>query len=103
MEAMISFVDEYRDDARGRADLHGAADRPVDLPRRMRAAGAKPETAPARVRRDAELMRRDPAGVRRELPGLRRAQGLAAAAAGGLRRRPLHGGALDEENGLCKG
>ena len=42
---------------------------------------------------------RDPARVRGELPRLWRAQGLAAVAAGGLRRRPLHRGPADADHG----
>ena len=37
-EAMIAFIDEHRGALRGRADLQGLADRPVDLPRARSAA-----------------------------------------------------------------
>ena len=75
--------------ARGRADLQGAADRPVDLPRPYRPARRSGQAARrGRARRRPEG--RDPARLRGELRRLRRAQGLAAAAARGLRRRPLH-------------
>ena len=42
---------------------------------------------------------RSPARVRKELPGLRRAQGLAAVAARGYRRGPLHGDPANAPNG----
>jgi putative transposase len=42
---------------RGRADLQGAADRPVDVPRPRRARRADPAKAPPRERRDAALSR----------------------------------------------
>ena len=73
---------------RGRADLQGAADRPVDVPRPRRPARRSRDGAGRACRRDAALRGRDPAGLRGELPGLRRAQGLAAAAAGRASRWP---------------
>ncbi len=64
---------------------------------------ARPETAPPRVQRDAVLS----VVIRRvfdenfQVYGVRKVwrQMLRE----GTRRRPLHGGAVDEENGLCKG
>ena len=78
---MIAFIDDHRDDVRGRADLHGAADRPVDV---LRAHGARRESeTPPRARPSATAAaRRDQAGVRRELQVYGVAQGLAAAARG---------------------
>ena len=87
MEAMIRFVDAYRDAgepickvlpiAPSTYHAHAARARPIQSRHRPR------------VRRDTVLVRRDPQGFRRELPGLRRAQGLAAARTRWLRRRPL--------------
>ena len=63
MEAMISFVDAYR-------EKHGVEPICSVLPiapstyHAHVARRAKPETAPARVKRDAMLMRRDQTGFR---------------------------------------
>ena len=69
----------------GRADLQGAADRPIDLPRPCRQAGRSREAVGA-----GEAGCGPEAGdrprLRRELRGLWRAQGLAATAARGHRR-----------------
>ena len=55
VQAMIAFIDDHRGVAWGRADLQGAADRPVDLSRPCRQAGAiRPSCRPGR-RRDAAL------------------------------------------------
>src|SRR5687767_5980602 len=59
---------------RGRADLQGAADRPVDLPCPCRLPGrSQARLAPGQERRGPEPG--DPAGLGRELPGLRHPQG----------------------------
>ena len=72
---------------RGRADLQGAADRPVDLPRPCRAARRSGQgLAPGPAGRWS--LAADPAGHRGELRGLRRPQGLAAARAGKASRWP---------------
>jgi transposase len=70
---------------RGRADLPGVADRPIDLLR------ARSRSASARALRDEPASRRDPPCLRAELPRLRRLQSLAAAEPRGHRGRPLHG------------
>ena len=61
IEVMISFIDAHRDDARGRADLQGAADRPVDLSRARgpaRRPGAAPRACQARRRARAARSKR---------------------------------------------
>src|SRR5271167_4656873 len=87
---------------RGRADLQGPADRPVDLPRpRRQARRFLPPARESPPRRGSES--RDPTRVRGELPRLWRAQGLAAIAAGRLLRRALYGGPADAEHGPSGG
>jgi hypothetical protein len=87
---------------RGRADLQGAADRPVHLPRPCRPARRpRPAAGAGSKRRDADES--DPARARGELRRLRRAQGLAATRPRGDRGRPLHGGAADADHGLGGG
>jgi transposase len=66
----------------GRADLQGAADRPVDVPQ---------PHCPSRAH---------PAGLGGELPGLRCPQGLAAARPGGDRGGAVHRGATDARDGV---
>ncbi|SMH62777.1 hypothetical protein SAMN02982994_6597 [Azospirillum lipoferum] len=76
---------------RGRADLPGSADRPVDLPCPCCSAGRSVQGAgPLAKRRGAEFGY--PTGLGRELPGLRGAESLAAVAAGRHRCGTLHGG-----------
>ena len=48
-------------------------------------------------------MCRDQKGFRRELPGLRRSQSVAANATRRAHHSPLHGCAIDEENGSARG
>ena len=50
-QAMIAFIDDHRGGLRGRADLQGAADRPVDLSR-ARGERLDPAKTSARARRD---------------------------------------------------
>ena len=95
---MIAFIDDHRRGAWGRADLQGAADRPVDLPRPCRQA-RRSLSAVGSGTTGCSLERRDPARVRGELPRLWRAQSLAAIAAGRLRCRALHGRPADEGHG----
>ncbi len=85
-------------DLRGRADLQGSADRPVDVPRPCRATG-RSRRLPARAKRGRGADGRDPARVRGELPRLRRAQGLAAARPRGDRGGALHGRPADASDG----
>ena len=99
VQAMIAFIDDHR-------EAYGVEPICKVLP-------IAPSTYHAHVakrRRSGDSCRRGRSGMtalkpeiaarlRRELRGLRRAQGLAAAAARGLRRRPLHGRAADAEPG----
>ena len=87
---------------RGRADLQGSADRPVDLScpcRQARRSLPSARQDPPRRRSEG----RDPARVRGELPRLWRAQGLASVAAGRLLRRALHGRPADAGHGPSGG
>ena len=87
--------------ARGRADLRGFADRPVDL---SGACGDAPRSREGLGEGAARcgLARENPARLRREFPGLWRAQGLAAVDAGGRERGALHGRAADARPWACK-
>ena len=101
---MIAFIDASPRRLRGRADLQGAADRPVDLSRPRRHAAPIPSRLPAarqagRSSCSAEIRRVceenfQVYGVRKVWRQLLRE---------GHRRGPLHGGAADEADGLCKG
>ena len=53
---MVDFIDEHRERARGRADLRGVADRPVDLLRAQRAP-RRSEPAPRRARSETTSSR----------------------------------------------
>ena len=102
VQAMIAFIDDHRGVAWGRADLQGAADRPVDLPRAWRQAAPIPAEAVGAGEAGLALKPEIAPGLRGELRGLRRAQGLAADAARGLRRGPLHGRAPDAASWACR-
>src|SRR5277367_5782277 len=87
---------------RGRADLQGPADRPVDLSCPCRQARRSLPAAwqdPPRCGSEG----RDPARIRGELPRLWRSQDLASVAAGGLQRRALHGRPVDAGHGPSRG
>ncbi len=100
-EVMVAFIDDHRAELRGRADLRGAADRPVDVLRSEGPGGRSGAPAAAIAARRA-AGGRDPARVRRELRRLRRPQGVAAARPRRDRGRPLHGGAADALARACK-
>ena len=87
---------------RGRANLQGAADCPVHLPRPGGPAHRPGETATQSQARPGPDGRY-PTRIRRELRRLRRAQGVAPARAGGKRGRPMHGGPLDAQGGPARG
>ena len=101
VEAMIAFIDDHR-------DVHGVEPICKVLPiapstyHAHAARRADPSPAPARATARCRPCGRDRARVRGELPGLRRAQGLAAAAARGHRRCPLHGRAPDARDGSAR-
>ena len=99
---MVAFIDAHRDDVRGRADLRGAADRPVDVLRAQGPGSAIPSasrrgrggtrrwasTSAACGRRTGEVY-----GVRKVWKQLQR-EGHAG--------RPLHGGAADAAAGPAR-
>ena len=53
-EVMVAFIDEHKEAYRGRADLRGAADRPVDV-LRAQGARARSDRLPPRAKRDETL------------------------------------------------
>ena len=93
IEVMVAFIDQHRDDVRGRADLPRAADRPVDvLPAQGAAGGSDAALGAGATRRRAA--RDHSAHLDRASPGLRAAQGVAAdgprePARGALSRAPV--------------
>ena len=54
-EVMVAFIDDHRDRLRGRADLRGVADRPVDVLSAQGASSADPTRRSPRAQRDDVL------------------------------------------------
>src|SRR5690606_4922249 len=79
---------------RGRADLQGAADRPVDVLRPRQPPG-RPGAPTPTLAPGAGAGVADRPGLAREPPDLRGAQGVAPAAPGRRPGGPLHGGTAD--------
>jgi transposase-like protein len=86
---------------RGRADLHGAADRPVHLSCSCRAACRSHQGLGASAS-GCGVAGSDTPCVRGELRRLRCAQDLASARSGGNRCRPMHGGTADAADGPAR-
>ena len=95
---MIAFIDDHRE-AYGVEPICRVLPIAPSTYHEHVAQRRDPARLSARARRDLELKPEIAPRLRRELRGLRRAQGLAADAARGLRRRPLHGGAADARDG----
>jgi hypothetical protein len=86
--------------ARGRTDLQGFADHPVDLLGLRR--GGAIRASSRRGRSATPRFARRSNAIRRESPGLRRAQGLAAVDPEGRELGASHGGAVDARQWACK-
>ncbi len=106
---MVSFIDDHREaygvvlrEPQDKADLQGAADRPVDLLCACRPA-CRPRQATGSCSQRRRVDNRDPARVRGELLRLQCAEGVAATGPGGHRDHAMHGGAADAPIGLGGG